>query len=118
MDRNGSSPRGQAGQAGVELVGVLPLVVALCAVVWQLALAGHAAWAVSSAARAAARAHAIGTDPRAAARGALPTGLERRLRVREAGADGVRVAVRIPTVVPALRLGDVSATARFAPQGG
>ena len=50
--------RDETGQAGVELVGVLPVVALLCALVWQLALAGHAAWAVSSAARAAARASA------------------------------------------------------------
>lgn len=117
MHRRWRTGRDETGQAGVELVGVLPVVALLCALLWQLALAGHAAWAVSSAARAAARASAVGGDPQAAARGALPAGLERRLRVRAAGEDGVRVAVRIPSL-GGLRLGDVSATARFAPQGG
>lgn len=109
---------GQAGQAGVELAGVLPLAALLCALAWQLTLAGHAAWAVSSAARAAARAHAVGGDARAAARGALPRSLERRLRVRAVGEDGVRVTVRIPSVAAPVDLGDVVATARFEPQGG
>ena len=109
--------RAQTGQAGVELVAVLPFAVLVCALVWQLALAGHAAWAVSSAARAAARAQAIGSDPRAAARGALPRSLERRLSVRSAGTGAVVVSVRVPSVGGALRLGSVSARASFAPQG-
>lgn len=110
--------RHEAGQASVELVGVLPLCVFACAVVWQLALAGHAAWAVGSAARAAARAEAVGADPGTAARGALPTTLERGLKVRRGDGGEVRVTVRIPAVAQILALGGVSATARFEPQGG
>lgn len=108
-----------AGQASVELVAVLPFGCAVCAVVWQLVLAGHAAWAAGSAARAAARAHAVGLDPRAAARAALPENLERGLRVDPGARGAVRVHVRIPSVTAGLLpLGSVTATARFAPQGG
>ncbi|HWK28374.1 MAG TPA: hypothetical protein VNS09_17550 [Solirubrobacter sp.] len=68
------------------------------------------------AARAAARAHALGADATAAARGHLESGLERDLRVRS-GSDGdVHVSVRIPTLFPDIRLGRVSATAHFRPQ--
>ena len=109
------SPRAQRGQAAVELVAVLPLVVVLLAGVWQAALAGHAAWLASGAAQAAARAEALGEDALAAARRRLPAPLERGLRVR-AGADGkVTVTVRVPSSF-GLRLGSVSASARFAPQ--
>ena len=44
------------GQAAAELVALLPLAALLIAGAWQLALAGHAAWAADAAARAAARA--------------------------------------------------------------
>jgi hypothetical protein len=105
---------GQSGQAGVELVALLPLLLALIAALWQLAMAGHTAWAAASAATAAARAHAIGLDPRAAARAHLPTGLERTLRVTPLDGGAVRVAVRIPKIL--VSLGDVTATAHFEPQ--
>ncbi len=126
MPRPPSAPRPPAavwrrsdGQAAVELVGVLPFACLVCAVVWQLALAGHAAWAAGAAARAAARASAIGLDAEAAARGALPSSLERRLRVRAAAPGSVEVAVRIPAVGGGvLPVGSVRAGARFAPQGG
>jgi hypothetical protein len=107
----------QSGQAAVELVAVLPVLIALLAGVWQVALVGHAAWSAGAAARAAARAHALGLDPRAAARAHLPRGLERGLSVREAGRGGqVTVSVRVPSVLGAARLGRVSATSAFAAQ--
>jgi hypothetical protein len=120
MPRHPSSRGGDAaGQASVELVAVLPFACLVCAVVWQVVLAGHAAWAAGSAARAAARASAVGLDPKAAARSALPGGLERRLSVREGSGGAVSVGVRIPSVAgDLLPLGSVTATARFAPQDG
>jgi len=112
-----SSQSGQGGQAAVELVAVLPLVVALLAGVWQVALLGHASWSAAAAARAAARAHALGVDPRAAARAHLPSGLERGLRVRAARRGGeVTVTIRVPLVLGRRSLGRVSATSAFAAQ--
>jgi len=106
------------GQAAVELVGVLPFVVVLCAVAWQFALAGWTWWSAGAAARAAARAVAVGGDARMAARRALPGTLERGLVVR-AGSDGsATVRVRVPSVGGVLPVGTMSARARFAPQGG
>lgn len=105
------------GQATVELVALLPCLAAVLAVAWQLVLAGHATWAVATAARAAARAAAVGGDPEAAARAHLPARLERGLEVRRREADGsVELSLRIPAVVPAMRPGRVNAEARFAPQ--
>ena len=109
---------GERGQAAVELVAVLPVVLALLGGLWQAALFGHAAWAVAAAARAAARASAVGADTGAAGRAHLPARLERGLRVRELeGGREVRVTVRVPSVVgAALRPGRMSASASFAPQ--
>jgi TadE-like protein len=106
--------RAQRGQAAVELVAVLPVLVAVLAGLWQLAVLGHASWAAAGAARAAARASALGLDARAAARSVLPARLDRGLRVGTAG-EGVVVRVRVPSVF-GLRPGRVSARASFARQ--
>ena len=108
--------RGERGQATVELVGVLPLVVVLGFAVWQGAVAGQAIWMAGAAARAAARAEALGADPLPAARAILPPRLEDGLHVRARDGGGVRVTVRIPAVVGAGALGTTSAGARFVPQ--
>lgn len=108
--------RAEAGQAAVELVALLPCAAALLLALWQLVLAGHAAWAATAAARAAARAHAVGTDARRAAREHLPGSLERGLQIRTSADGDVRLAVRIPTLPGMPELGHARATARFAPQ--
>jgi Flp pilus assembly protein TadG len=110
--------RAERGQAAVELVALLPLVAILLAVAWQVVLAAHAAWAAGVAARAAARAHAVGADPSAAARAHLPRALERGMRVATRPDGGVVVSLRIPGLVRGLRLGRATATAHFDPQGG
>ena len=103
------------GQAAAELVALLPVLLALLACVWQAVLAGHASLAAGTAARAAARAQAIGLDAPAAARAHLPRFLERGLRVTRS--DGaVIVTVRIPTLPGVPALGHTRATARFEPQ--
>lgn len=108
--------RDQRGQATVELVALLPLMAVLATLLWQAVVAGQAVWLAGSAARAAARAHAVGGDARAAARGVLPGRLRDGVIVRERGDEGVRVWVAIPSVVGALRLGKVSAQARLQDQ--
>jgi hypothetical protein len=105
------------GQATAELVALLPLAALIIAAAWQLVVAGHATWAAGSAARAAARAAAIGGDPRAAARAALPARLERGLGVRDRGSGTVEVTLRIPPVLGLPVLGHTTATAHFQPQG-
>src|SRR3954452_892251 len=72
------------GQAAVEFVAVLPLVAALLAGLWQMAVFAHTAWSASSAAHAAARAEAVGLSPGRAARGQLPTTREHGLPPRPA----------------------------------
>ena len=106
----------QDGQATVELVALLPCLVAVVAAVWQLVLAADARWSAATAARAAARAAAVGGDAEAAARRHLPARLEPALRVTETGRGRVRVSLAVPAVMHGLRPGRVGAEAGFAPQ--
>src|SRR5437667_7918009 len=94
----------ERGQAAVELVAALPFVALLALVLWQLAVAGQAAWLAGAAARAAARAQAVGGDARAAARGVLPSRLEQGLQVRPAHDGSVTVGIGVPSVVGRARL--------------
>jgi pilus assembly protein CpaE len=90
---------GERGQASIELIGVLPTALVVAVVAWQLVLAGHTLWLDAQAARVAARAEAVGRDPQAAARSALPRSLERGLEVHRRSAGGVRVSVRVPLLL-------------------
>ena len=107
--------RDETGQAAVEFVAVLPLVALVVAVLWQAVLAGQAVWSAAGAARAAARAQAVGGDALAAARGAVPGALRRGVRVRADGA-AVRVGVAVPIVLVGARLLTVDASAKLPPQ--
>ena len=107
----------QRGQAAVETVAILPLVAIVAAVAWQAVVAGQAVWLAGGAARAAARAEAIGSDREAAARRALPPRLEEDLRVA-AQDGGVVVRVRVPAVLSGVRLGTATARAHLRDQSG
>src|SRR4051794_15315793 len=112
-----TGPASARGQATVELVALLPLIAVGLLLCWQLVLVGHTAWSAHAAARSAARATAVGGDALAAARASLPGSLDARVRVGQADEDGrVRVRVGLPSVLPGVRLGEVSARAGFAQQ--
>jgi hypothetical protein len=106
--------REEDGQATVELVALLPALALVIALAWQALLAGETWWLTSTAAREAARAQALGSDPRAAARAALPSELRDDARVRLHD-DTVAVRIPIPSLV-GVRLGSVSVSARMEPQ--
>lgn len=108
----------EAGQATVELVAMMPLVALLAMVLWQAAVAGQAIWLAGSAARAAARAQAVGGAPADAARSVLPTRLERGLKVITARDGSVSLSLGVPLVTGPGRLTTVGAHARFVPQDG
>ena len=108
--------RADDGQAAVELVAVLPVVMLIAAVVWQMAITGHTAWLSSHAARAAARAETVGKDGRAAARSVLPRGLERGLRLEHRASGRVSVKIRVPLLLHRWRApASVSASAALGP---
>jgi hypothetical protein len=77
---------------------VIPALLLAVLVAAQLGLVGWTLWSAGSAARAGARAAHVGGDAEAAARSALPSHLQKGVRVTEE--DGVEVRVRVPTVVP------------------
>jgi hypothetical protein len=95
MSRGEASSEG--GQATIELIALLPLVLAAILVVAAI-LAGHAAEEqAGQAAHAGAIAILQGRDAREAARAALPSGTRRRARIEVAGR---RVTVRVRPSVP------------------
>ncbi|HEY5142568.1 MAG TPA: hypothetical protein VII98_03620 [Solirubrobacteraceae bacterium] len=108
MDRAGT---GEAGQASVELVALLPLIAALALAAWQGVVAGQEHALAASAARAGARAGLVGRDPRRAARTALPGGLGEAARVTRRADGRIEVLLPIRAVVGGARLGSVRAVA-------
>jgi hypothetical protein len=106
----------ERGQASVELVALLPLVGLLAALLWQALLAGATVWLSGGAARAAARAAAVGADPVAAARAVLPPRLERGLRVRLEPDGAVALVLRVPAAIGPGTIAPVTVRARFEAQ--
>lgn len=78
-------------------MALLPFVAVVAAGLWQAALCGQAVWAGAAAARAGARASAVGGEVEHAARRVLPARLRAGTRVRESddGAVEVRIPVRV-----------------------
>jgi hypothetical protein len=107
----------ETGQVTVGFVAIVPLAL-LCALLCiQLAVAGHALLSAGTAARAAARSLEVGDPPGAGARRALLPALREGVRVERDGAEA-RVELRIPTLLPGLRLGNVAASAALDPAAG
>jgi hypothetical protein len=107
--------RGRSGQASVEAVALLPVLVAVALAVGHLLAAGLARELAGHAAEAGAIAALHGADPDEAVAAALPEWSEDGVRTR---VRGRRVSVRIepPAVVPALgRLLASTATADAGP---
>ena len=63
---------GERGQATIEFTGILPLVAVVLILLWQIAMIGMTAAFGGHAARAGARAFAVGDDVKAAALHSLP----------------------------------------------
>jgi hypothetical protein len=91
--------RAEAGQASIELLGVLPLMVVLILTAAEVLAAGGARSAASGGAEAGAMAILQGGDPAAAARAAAPGWAHARLDVH---ISGRRVTVRAtpPALLP------------------
>ncbi len=108
--------RSQRGQASIELIGAVVVLVLVVAALWQGLRIAQARWLTGAAAGAAARAQAIGADPLAAARRALPQRLRSKTRVVVMRRDGgVRVTVPLSPVL-GVRLGALRVAARMEPQ--
>jgi hypothetical protein len=111
-----SHARRSSGQASVEAVAVVPLVVLAGAVALQVGLAAHAWDAAREAARAGARATLVDAPARPAATRVLGEGLARGARVTVDTGGGVsrsvRVEVSVPMVLPWVPAPRVGADAR------
>ena len=103
------------GQASVELLALVPLVVLLGWGVWQVALTGLTAGRAAHAARIGSRAAALGADAKEAIRKALPQSMPSLTRLKS-DAGKVTVSLRVPSVIPGLKLGSVTASASFPRQ--
>jgi len=107
---------GEDGTASVELIAAVPFVLFVVAVAAQAALAGHALWSASVAARAGARAALVGGDPQRAAKRALPASLREAARVE--AEDAISVRVSVPGLLPKLPALRVEASSGLEPGGG
>jgi hypothetical protein len=93
--------RACGGQASVELIGMLPLVLLLGLVGFQLLAAGYSAVLAGHAAEAGAIAVAAGTDATAAARAAVPGWSQARMKV-SVDRGAVSVSMRPPSPLEAV----------------
>lgn len=108
--------RSELGQAAIELVAVVPLLLAVLLAVAQLAVAGYALWTAGEAAGAGARAAHVGGDADAAARSALPRWLEDQARIDTGGP--ISVSVGAPALLPGVPEVRVEAQAELDPGVG
>lgn len=101
MTRRTPAARPEHGQATVELLGAVPVVIAVGLIILQLLAVGYSAVLAGSAAEAGALALAAGGDPSAGVREALPGWS--RAGARVSVSDGtVRVRLRPPSAIAAV----------------
>jgi hypothetical protein len=91
----------ERGQASVELVGMVPAILAVGLVVLQLLALGYSKVLAGTAAEAGALALAGGGRPADAARAAVPGWSRARMRVEARGGE-VRVRMRPPSPLRAV----------------
>jgi hypothetical protein len=104
----------ERGQASVELLGALPVVLLVGAVLLQLLAIGYSATLAGSAAEAGALAVAGGGDAAAAARASVPGWSRAGMRVKAAGGR-VSVSMRPPSPLSLVRGAvELHASARVA----
>ncbi|MEA2420571.1 MAG: hypothetical protein QOE60_2777 [Thermoleophilaceae bacterium] len=99
------------GQASVETIALVPVLLVVAVGLMQLLAVGYASVLAGAAAEAGALALAGGGDPRAAAREALPGWSESHARIEIEGGR-VEIQLRPPSLLKALAQGlEVSAAA-------
>ena len=99
--------RSERGTASIELVAIVPMVMFVVVVVFQVLASAYTVQAASQAARDGARAYSLGRSPEVAARNSLP-GTVRLVEVTRVGPHhGVRVTVQGPVY---LVIGDRTVT--------
>lgn len=113
--RTSRAARREQGAAGVEFLGIVPIVIIALLVALQVGVAGWTVVAVGEAARDGARAASLGLDPGSAARTALPGSLTPTAQSVNNTPDGYRYTVRvaIPSLVPGLPMPQVERSAEM-----
>lgn len=96
--------RGTAGSVAVEAMGVIPVVLLVVALLWQLLLTGLTFVLAGHAAREGARALAVGEPVTRTVDDSLPAAWRAGRRVTT-GPDWVEVDVRAPILFPGIDLG-------------
>jgi pilus assembly protein CpaE len=93
---------GESGQATIDFLGVFPWVLVAALVAWQIALIGWTFVLSSHAARAGARALAVGSPVVSAAESALPGSLKSGTSVHDTTSSDALGTVTVKTKVPLL----------------
>lgn len=88
--------RRERGSASIEIVALVPVLVGVAMLVFQLGVASWTAAQTQEAAREAARAKSLGRDVGGAAAGALPGSLH--VKAIDADGDTVTLTVDVPKV--------------------
>lgn len=94
----------ERGSITLETVGILPAILLVVALIWQVLLVGATVVWTGHAASAAAQAVAVGDDPGPPARDRLPAAFRSDAEVVRTGND-VRVSVEVPLFAPGLLSG-------------
>ena len=106
---------GESGQATVETIGVLPLMLFAALVIWQVVLVGMTFVFAGHAARAGARALAVGEPVVSAAASGLPGAWRSGLSVHDStnsqAIGTVSVDAKVPLLVPGFNLIPISTSA-------
>jgi len=103
----------QRGQASIEAIGAIPLVMLAGAIALQLLLAGYALTLADGAAEAGALALSAGRPARAAIEDSLPAWAARRADVAVHGGE-VTVRLRPPSLLPFVGDGLAVASSGYA----
>lgn len=111
MAEHPSPHRHERGQASVELIAAVPVLLLVALICLQLLVAGYSLTLADGAAEAGALALASGAPADVAARGALPGWARDSVEVSSRG-GAVSVRLRPPSVVPGL--GDLLAVSSQA----
>jgi len=95
----GAERRHEHGQATIEFMAMVPLVLAALVAALQVMVLGYTAHAASQAARDAARAYSLGGSPTAAAQASLPGNIS-LVNASPTGVErGVTVTVQAPPML-------------------
>jgi len=96
-------PATEQGRATVEFLGVLPIVLLILTIIWQLGLWGVTATLTSHAADEAARAASVGgttADVRADALRSVPSWFRDNMDVSQTALGTVKVTSSVPVLTP------------------